>query len=76
MIALEKQEEKTTTARKCFECLSLSIQDSFIYNKDTGLGVCKKRTGPVALNWERPCKDFEQAPEAAIIKRRIWRDSK
>jgi hypothetical protein len=69
------QEEITTTARKCFECASLSIQDSFKLNRDIGLAICRKKPEPVALNWNRPCGDFEPAPEASILKRRKWRDA-
>ena len=68
------QEAITTTSRKCIECVSLSIQDSSNLNRDTGLAICKKQPEPVALNWNRPCKDFEPAQEASIVKRRKWRD--
>jgi hypothetical protein len=70
------QEANTTTARRCIECLYLSIQDSFRYNKDTGLNVCHKKTEPVTLNWERPCSEFAPAPQQAIINRRKWRGDK
>ena len=63
---------ETVSKVKCIECLNLSIQASFKYNKDTGLGVCKKRKNPVALNWNRPCKDFELATTETIIKRLKW----
>ncbi len=68
--------QATTTARKCFECSNLSIQDSFKLNRDTGLAVCGKQKEYVALNWERPCKNYEPAQEQTINRRRQWRDKK
>lgn len=61
---------------KCIECLNLSIQGSFKYNKDTGLAVCKKRKNTVALNWNRPCNDFDLATTETILKRLQWQANK
>lgn len=61
---------------KCIECESFDVR-SFPSHTKENLAKCKKmEIGKfVSINRDLPCKNFEPAQEASIVKRRKWRDS-
>ena len=67
---------ETVSKVKCIECLNLSVQDSFKYNRDTGLAVCRNKRSTVPLNRFLPCMSYQPAAQQTIEKRIQWRDGK
>jgi len=60
---------------KCIECKHFDVR-SFPEHTKQGQATCNPLADFFPIEHEIECKDYAPAPEAAIIKRRIWRDSK